>query len=122
MSAILAALFLAVSAYAADDVVQNGGFEMGFEGWTRWGKNANLITLDTRLAHSGTNSARIRHGHNALYFTRPLSSGQAYELRFAYQLAGSLQRTPAVPRVQSGPAHLAFPPPRTTSQLVQSTN
>ena len=36
----------------------------------------------------GTNSARIQHGQNALYFSHPLSPGQAYELRFAYRLAG----------------------------------
>ena len=69
-------------------MVQNGGFERGFDGWTRWGKNAELITLDSGLSHSGTNSARIQHGQNALYFSRPLSPGQAYELRFAYKLAG----------------------------------
>jgi Carbohydrate binding domain len=82
------ATFLAGSFRAADNLVSNGGFENGFIGWTRWGKNADLITLDTGLAHSGTNSARIQHGHNALYFNRPLNPGQAYELRFAYRLTG----------------------------------
>ncbi len=74
---------------AADELVPNGGFEHGFEGWTRWGKNSSLITLDGSLANSGTNSARIQHGHNALYFTSPLSPQQAYELRFSYRLTGA---------------------------------
>ncbi len=76
------------SLQAADNLVPNGGFEGGFAGWTRWGKNADLITLDAGPAHSGTNSARIQHGHNALYFSHALNPGQAYELRFAYRLAG----------------------------------
>jgi len=73
----------------ASELVRNGNFESGFDGWTRWGRNANLIALDAILRHSGTNSARIQHGHNALYFTHPLSPGQAYELCFAYLLAGN---------------------------------
>ena len=85
---ITAALCLPTDARAADELVGNGGFEKRFEGWTRWGQNASLITLETGLAHSGTNSARIQKGHNALYFTSPLTPGQAYELRFAYRLAG----------------------------------
>jgi hypothetical protein len=74
---------------AADELVRNGGFEQGFEGWTRWGRNADLITLDSGIAHTGTNCARVRHGRNALYLVSPLSPQQAYELRFAYRLAGS---------------------------------
>ena len=85
---MLAALCLPIAAAAAEELVPNGSFEKGFGGWTRWGRNANLITLDSALAHSGTNSARIQHGHNALYFSHPLTPGQAYELRFAYRLAG----------------------------------
>ena len=81
-------LLVACPSWAADNLVANGGFENGFAGWTLWGKNADLITLDTGLAHSGANSARIQHGQNALYFNHPLSPGQAYELRFAYRLAG----------------------------------
>jgi hypothetical protein len=80
-------------------LVRNGGFEKGFEGWTRWGRNADLITLEQGLAHSGTNSARIQHGHNALYFVSLLNPQQAYELRFAYRLAG---------RNPSGQAALGF--------------
>ena len=80
--------FIAGSSRAAENLVPNGGFESGFAGWTRWGQNSALITLDTGLAHSGTNSARIQHGHNALYFSRALNPGQAYELRFAYCLTG----------------------------------
>lgn len=83
-----ALLALSVPASASDQPVSNGGFENRFEGWTRWGQNADLITLDSKAACSGTNSARIQHGHNALCFTRPLTPGQAYELRFAYRLAG----------------------------------
>ena len=79
---------MAGPARAADNLVANGGFENGFAGWTRWGRNAELITLDSGLAHSGTNSARIQHGQNALYFNSPLRPGQAYELCFAYRLAG----------------------------------
>jgi hypothetical protein len=96
---VLILLTLSFSALAADELVPNGGFEKGFGGWTRWGRNANLITLDSALAHSGTNSARIQHGHNALYFTHALDAGQAYELRFAYRLAGGNP---------SGQATLAF--------------
>jgi len=81
-------LLVASSAQGADNLVANGGFESGFAGWTRWGKNADLIALDHGLARAGTNSARIQHGQNALYFNHPLSPGQAYELRFAYRLAG----------------------------------
>jgi hypothetical protein len=92
-------LLVACSSRAADNLVPNGGFENGFAGWTRWGKNADLITLDAELANSGTNSARIQHGHNALYFSRALSPKQAYELRFAYRLAGGNP---------SGQATLAF--------------
>ena len=74
---------------AADNLVPNGGFENRFSGWTRWGQNSSLITLDQAQARSGTNCARIQFGHNALYFSRPLNPGQAYELRFAYRLAGA---------------------------------
>jgi hypothetical protein len=81
-------LLVAGSGQAADNLVPNPGFESGFAGWTRWGKNASLITLDNQRARSGTNSARIQHGHNALYFSRPLNPEQAYELRFAFRLAG----------------------------------
>ena len=90
--AVVAALTLLgrpVPAQAADELVSNGGFESGFAGWTRWGRNADLITLDQSQAHSGTNSARLEHGKNALYFIHPLSPGQAYELRCAYRLAGA---------------------------------
>ncbi len=86
--AVLAVLCLPVTVPAADELAPNCGFEVGFDGWTRWGKNANLITLDSALAHSGTNSVRIQQGHNALYFTHALNPEQAYELRFAYRLAG----------------------------------
>ena len=81
--------FIAGSSRAAENLVPNGGFESGFTGWTCWGQNADLITLDTGLAHSGTNSARIQHGHNALYFSHPLNPQQAYELRFAFRLTGA---------------------------------
>jgi hypothetical protein len=85
---LVAALAGGMAASAAEPLVRNGGFENGFEGWTRWGQNANLITLETGPGKSGTHCARIQHGHNALYFTAPLSPGQAYELQFAYRLAG----------------------------------
>ena len=85
---LLTALGLTCSAPAAEQLVPNGSFEHGFDGWTRWGQNAKLITLATNAARSGTNCARIEHGHNALYFTQPLTPGQAYELSFAYRVAG----------------------------------
>ena len=85
---LIALLSLPAFAPAADQLIRNGGFENRFEGWTRWGQNADLITLDSKAPRSGTNSARIQHGHNALYFACPLTPGQAYELRFAYRLAG----------------------------------
>ncbi len=74
---------------AAEQLVRNGGFEQGFEGWTRWGQNASLVALDGGVANSGTNSARVQHGHNALYFVSPLNPEQAYELHFFYRLAGA---------------------------------
>jgi hypothetical protein len=85
---LLSAISLPLTAGAAEELVRNGGFEQGFEGWTRWGRNADLIALDSGMAHTGTNSARIQHGHNALYFISPLNPQQAYELRFAYRLDG----------------------------------
>ena len=88
LAAVLAALCLSFPALAAEQLVRNGSFEKGFDGWTRWGQNASLITLGTGSARSGTNCARIQKGHNALYFTHPLTPGQAYELSFAYRLAG----------------------------------
>jgi len=86
---LLAVGCLPVSSRAAEQLVRNGGFEQGFEGWTRWGQNASLIALDGGAANSGTNSARVQHGHNALYFVSPLSPLQAYELHFSYRLAGA---------------------------------
>jgi hypothetical protein len=86
--AILAALPFPPSARAADELVPNGGFESGFDGWTRWGKNASLIKADAKVFHSGTNAASIQHGHNALYFTHALDATKAYELRLAYRLEG----------------------------------
>jgi hypothetical protein len=82
------ALLLPRPGRAADDLVANGGFERGFANWTCWGRNADLIVLDTARPHSGTNSARIRHGNNGLYFTSVLEPAQAYELRFFYRLEG----------------------------------
>src|ERR1035438_10247886 len=70
---ILVAFLLPLGARSADELVSNGGFENGFAGWTRWGKNADLITLDGERARAGTNSARIQHGHNALYFSHALN-------------------------------------------------
>ena len=85
---IVLSLLVAFSPQAADNLVANGGFENGFIGWTRWGQNAALITLNHEQPHSGTNSARIQRGHNALYFSHPLNPQQAYELHFAYRLTG----------------------------------
>ena len=70
---------------AGSEMVANGSFENGFEGWTRWGKNADLIKLESGSARSGTNCAHIQHGHNALYFVAPLTPRQAYELKFFYR-------------------------------------
>ena len=84
----MTSLGLTAGALGAEPLVRNGSFEQGFEGWTRWGRNADRIKLETGLASTGTNSARIQAGHNALYFRAPLSPGQAYELQFSYRLAG----------------------------------
>jgi len=84
----LASCWTAASAYGGQKLVSNGGFEKDFAGWTRWGTNADRITLDKADAHSGTNAARIQYGHNALYFASPLTSGAAYELRLFYRLDG----------------------------------
>jgi len=74
---------------AAEELAPNGGFEEGFRGWTVWGTNASLITLDKTRVHAGNASARIVAGHNALYFQRPVVPGTAYELRCWYRLEGS---------------------------------
>ena len=89
LASLLAALPLAWAASAAEELVANGGFEQRFDAWTRWGQNSALITLETNGVRSGASCARIQHGHNALYFTHPLAPGQAYELSFAYRLAGA---------------------------------
>jgi len=81
-------LSLTVTAGAGDQLSPPGGFENGFAGWTRWGKNADLISLESGRAHSGRNAARIQHGHNALYFQCDLSPGRAYALRFWYRVKG----------------------------------
>jgi len=74
---------------ASREMISNGGFERGLDGWTAWGRNADLITIDSRSAHSGRSSARIEAGHNALYTIVPMRAGQAYELRFFYRLTGA---------------------------------
>ena len=80
---------MAVAGHAASpELAPNGGFEQGFDRWTVWGTNSDLITLDTKVAHSGKNSARISAGHNALYFIAPMTPGKAYEIRFFYRLEG----------------------------------
>ena len=83
-------VFFAVlpAVFGATNLVVNGGFENGFTGWTLWGKNADLITLQTTSPHSGAKSAQVQYGHNALYFKTPLQHGLAYELRFHYRLTG----------------------------------
>lgn len=72
----------------ASELAPNGGFENGFADWTRWGTNADLITTDAASPHAGAESGRIKAGHNALYFTMPVTSGTAYELKFFYRLSG----------------------------------
>ena len=79
---------VSISAAATPNLVGNGGFETNFKGWVRWGKNANLITLAPGVFHTGTNSAQLQHGHNALYFVAPMHPGKTYELRFFYRLEG----------------------------------
>lgn len=75
----------ATAAWGGQELALNGGFENGFENWTRWGENAALLTMETTAPHSGANCARIDHGHNALYFTIPMPPERAYELRFFYR-------------------------------------
>ncbi len=69
-------------------MISNGGFEAGLKGWTRWGKNANLITLESGAANSGTNAVKIVHGHNALVVNSPVAAGKAYEISLFERLAG----------------------------------
>ena len=78
-------LFTAWSS-AGTSLLKNGGFEQGFAGWSRWGRNSDLITLESGKSHSGTNAARIQYGHNALFFTCDMLPGTAYALRFWYRL------------------------------------
>ncbi len=86
---LLAALALwATRALANNELAPPGGFEAGFAGWTRWGRNADLISLETGRTAKGKTFARIPHGHNALYFQCIMSPGQAYAMRFRYRLEG----------------------------------
>lgn len=84
----LCAVLAAAGHAASPELAPNGGFEKGFDGWTLWGTNADLIKLDTKTVHTGFNSARITAGHNALYFQTPMTPGKAYEIRFFYRLEG----------------------------------
>jgi hypothetical protein len=80
---------LAIAGHAASpELAPNGGFEQGFDKWTLWGTNADLIKLDSKVVHTGKNSACITCGHNALYFIAPLTPGKAYEIRFFYRMEG----------------------------------
>ncbi len=74
---------------ANDDLISNGGFENGLDRWTAWGRNADLITVDSKIAHSGKSSARVQAGHNALCVDVPMQAEQAYEIRFFYRLGGA---------------------------------
>lgn len=85
---LCAVLAVAGQAFSAPELAPNGGFELGFDKWTRWGTNADLITLDSKSPHSGKNCARMVSGHNALYFQTPLTPGKAYEIRFFYRMEG----------------------------------
>lgn len=88
-AAMIAVFVIGGQALAASpEMAPNGGFEQGLSKWTAWGKNSNLITVDSKIAHSGKNSARIQVGHNALFFVTPMTPGKAYELRFFYRLEG----------------------------------
>lgn len=78
----------AAMAGGADNLAPPSGFEEGFSGWTRWGRDANLITLEAGQAPHGRHAARLQPGHNALYFGCGLSPDQAYALRFSYRLEG----------------------------------
>lgn len=70
------------------ELTPNGGFENGFAGWTRWGRNADRIGLDEAYGRPARNCAKIQYGHSALYFTVRLAPDTAYELRVFYRLAG----------------------------------
>lgn len=70
------------------EMISNGGFEKGLDGWTAWGTNADLISIDSKVARSGSRSARIAAGHNALFFVTSMAASMAYEIRFSYRLEG----------------------------------
>lgn len=89
IAAMIAWAAVGLAQTASREMIPNGGFERGLEGWTAWGRNADLITIDSVNAHSGKQSARIRAGHNALYTIVPMRPGQAYQIRFFYRLAGT---------------------------------
>jgi hypothetical protein len=76
------------TAAQTEELAPNGGFEEGFRGWTVWGSNANLVTIDEAQRYSGAASARIVAGHNAIFFRVPVSQGSAYQVRFRYRLEG----------------------------------
>jgi hypothetical protein len=83
-------VMLCTRLFAAEgpELVRNGSFESQFQGWTRWGRNSDLITIEKGGAHSGDHCARIRPGKNALYFQASLKPGQAYEIRFFHRIEG----------------------------------
>jgi hypothetical protein len=86
-------------------MIPNGGFEQGLDRWTAWGPNADFISIDSTIAHSGKSSARIRAGRNALCIQVPMTPAKAYEIRFFYRLEGTNPSAQAALNyyVKSGP-------------------
>jgi len=59
----LGLLLLCPVAFAAENVVTNGGFESGMNGWRVWARAPNAISaaLDTEAPHEGKTALRLEH-------------------------------------------------------------
>lgn len=63
VSAMLVTSMLALTASAADDLLVNGDFERGREGWSEfWARTPDgQATLDTERKHAGNQAVRVEH-------------------------------------------------------------
>ncbi len=91
---MLLALLLAAQT-AAPNIVTNGDFEQGLEGWTIWTREPDVgaVDLDHAIRHSGANAARIDHSGDrdwsfAPWDGLPVNAGDRFELTGALRVAG----------------------------------
>lgn len=83
--------FLSATATAADDLVVNGDFERGLEGWAAfWSrKPSGSAQLDTRRTHCGKSAARIEH-HGAEDWSFSQAQRLDVQAEQIYELTGWL--------------------------------